>query len=203
MPIEKYCFLDIGGGSEWRPEVLSIKSIDNISEPRAAKFARNNPNSECFIFDIYFPPQIAKQLTLEIPNLYLIQAKLEASTYIPFIQNSMDRVEMNHMFTPLSADIDLYRKALWEASRVLKLGGILSLTEKKERIDNILKILMIQSGQYDTPLIEMLGMSPDYTITEVTDKNRTLFTSLAFDQRELESTRSDYSVFTLEMKKRS
>ncbi len=219
MEVNKYRFLDIGGGAELYPGSDFQTLVNNTNNLRAVRLAGENSDKEYIIFDLYIPKITARQKARELPNLHFVVGQIAAGSHIPFADASMDRVEMNHMFTPLNIDPRdgpkplfraeypvLYDIALREASRVLKPGGVLSLTEKKERIDRILELLT-HEDHYDWMMMERLRLGRGrYSLVEVTDKNRTLFTSVAFREKQLSKEHGygdpdELTIFSLELTK--
>ena len=204
MSAEAFRFLDIGGG----PDIFRDPEI--MSDLRSVRLARENPQGEYIIFDFQIVPEQASALSSQIPNLHFIIGKIELARGLPLGDKSIDRVEMNFMWTPLTNSvldksedeskkmhnsivygrpfIDLYEEALREAVRVLKPGKTLAITEKHERMQRIRRLLSRDSWlDMDGFLISNLGLKydwPNYKLVEMNDPNMTIYAQNAVNQRE-------------------
>lgn len=226
METDKYQFLDIGGGPNEEPWFNTPDIDDVMSNLRAVQLARQNPNGEYTVLDAYFPPPSIETISSELPNVHFVTHILSPESSIPFGNGSMDRVEMNFVFTPLTDQLpinkqqyyligfnpELYIHALEEACRVLKSGGTLAITEKSERLNKI-KGLLSRGRWFDLDgyLMAKLGLDTSFggrMITEVTDPTRTLFTEIAIGQQRVAQEQDDrkrateLKVFCLEIRKK-
>jgi tRNA G46 methylase TrmB len=187
---EKYRFLDIGGGPDMYDD------FETMSNLRAVQLAKQNPQKEYIVFDIEVPQQAAQQLSHDLSNLHFIQGKLDLSLKIPFEDNSIDEGEMNFMYTPLvyghlfnnNKVIEtpkLYEHVFSEASRVLRPGGTLTITEKEERLRHIEKILTDQ-GNMDRQmsLRDRLGLTL-INKSEITSPAFSGYAQSALEQKKL------------------
>ena len=191
-----------------------------MSNLRAVQLSKQNPQGEYIVFDRNIPHETSKQLSHDIPNLHFIQGILSPNLNIPFQDNSMDRVEMNFLYTPLTdpdgkgmpsrtnmsqqlgwnlfgtAYTELYVHTLEEACRALKPGGILAITEKQQRLNWIKRLLSRDSWlDLDGSLMNKLGLdtgpSPCYTTEEIIDPTTTYYTERAIQQREMAKKEGD------------
>jgi len=208
--INRYRFLDIGGGAEWENnEINQVSLEDDINSLRAVKLAKENPDKEYIVFDQFIPTNPITRKANETPNLHFVKGETE---YLPFDDASIDRVEMNHMYAPLSMgedkirysevpdDVTPYLNTLKEACRVLKPDGVLALTEKQERFHRIHRLLPSR--------MKRLGLNYKPQANKiVTDPNRTIWTGIAMTQKKEFEEKGDvngadnYTVFTLELRK--
>src|SRR3989344_834652 len=197
----KYQVLDIGGGPDWNPNLGHGDWLINVMRNlRTTELARKNPKILYIVLDINIPRPETQILLKELPNLRFIEYKITESIALPFSDMSVERVEMNHMWTPLTARPSYemgseikgilgardYLHVLKESCRVLKLGGILSITEKEDGLKNIRYILSKNRDlDLDGMFMQELGLSMNpetQTLTEVTDPNRSQFTYLTLKQ---------------------
>jgi SAM-dependent methyltransferase len=228
METDRFHFLDIGGGpnedSLWDRESPDIESI--MSNLRVVQLARQNPNGEYTVLDAYFPLRLIAKFSNQFPNVHFIQVELSPYSLIPLEGRSMDRVEMNFVFTPFTDQLpmvgsqhysfgfnpQLYVHALEEACRVLKPGGTLAITEKRERLDKIKRLLSKDSWlDLDGYLMTTLGLDDTFgswTESEVTNPTKTLFTEIAIEQQQTARDEGDEKkvgklrVFCLELRKK-
>lgn len=225
MESDKYRFLDIGGGADWGAWKNDDQSLkDTLLNLRAVRLAQGNPDNEYIVFDAYIPEAVIQNAS-EITNLHFVPGILDKHTPLPFGNASMDRVEMNHIYTPLTMEAEkdlwdipivfsLYLNALQEACLVLKPGGTLAITEKQVRLNQIERFLsdgrntQVQAGLYTGRWMRWLGLDIFGQKTRVTDPNRTFWTQKSIkDQKYYEElgdreTAEDYAVYTLEFKKK-
>lgn len=227
MEAYRYRFLDVGGGPGWSPasghENELRRTMHNL---RSAKLARENPKGRYIVFDRYIPRLEAKALSRELQNLYFIEGSIALDQYLPFPEASMDRVEMNFMWTPLASiqfpreedfqesligipGDNRYLHALREACRVLKPGGTLSITEKKGRLDLIRRILSHDSYlDLDGMWMDELGLDRDsetHKITKIFEITRTQYAQRAMEQQREATTQKEFDSLTvccLELKKK-
>lgn len=208
----KYQVLDIGGGPDWLPNHghgdWLLESMRNL---RAARLARENPNTTYIVLDQYIPGPETEVLLRELPNLHFVEHKIANLTHLPFPNNSVERVEMNHMWTPLTAiptepgENEIkgipgaadYLQVLRESCRVLKTGGILSITEKEDRLNKV-RIILSKNSDLDLDGIFMQELGLDmafetHNLTQVTYSDRSQYTKYALEQ--------GVKVYCLELKK--
>lgn len=216
---DRYRFLDIGGGGDWGVG-FSVEAIaEDINNLRCVRLAKENPDIEYFIFDQYIPTAIIAKNTQGISNLQFVKGHLGTNHNIPFSNASMDRVEMSHMYTPLTAkpqstylleqDVTLYLHPLAEACRVLKSGGTLVITEKQERLNRIRQLLSRDGRFLDGFWMSELGLDTGTNkLAKITDPNRTKYAKFSmkdqksFEERGDRKHAADYTVFSLELRKK-
>lgn len=203
--LKKHYVVDVGGGPDWLPThghgEWVLRSLRNI---RAAKLAQENPHLNYIVIDHNIPHPEAKIIHNELPNLHFIRYKLEDATGIPLPNESVERVELNHMWTPLTFKLNCsqhgavsgttdqtdYLRTLEESCRILKSNGVLSLTEKADRLE---KIRYFLTWSFISPL--GLDTNPEtQVLARITDPNRSDYTQLAFLQEE--------NVYCLELRKK-
>ncbi len=208
----KYQVLDIGGGPDWTPEYgHGAWLLRSMKDLRAAQLARENPNTTYIVLDQHIPEPEAEALMRELPNLHFVEHKMAKLASLPFPDASVKRVEMNHMWTPLTAmptesiENEIkgipgaadYLQVLKESCRVLKTGGTLSITEKEDRLQKIRRILSRNSYlDLDGIFMQELGLdmgSEIPNLTQVTSPDRSQFTKYALEQ--------GVKVYCLELKK--
>lgn len=211
---DKKIMLDIGGGPEWDPSHSHSEWLVQLMDRlRAVQLARQDPKGIYVVLDIRIPKKEAAALIKEIPNLHFVEYKIAQNGHLPFADESIQCVEINHMWTPLTttpakeAENDLkgipgalaYLSILEEASRVLIPGGALSITEKDDRLKKVRKMLS-NDGYLDLDglFMDKLGLDTDpktQSIQEVLDKERSNYTNHALTE--------GVRVFTLKLKKSS
>ncbi len=211
---EKHYFVDVGGGLDWLPgHGHGDWLLKEMKKLRTAQLAQENPHINYIVLDMGIPYEEAHTIHEELPNLHFVVHKIAHPTSFPFADASVERVEINHMWTPLTAtpskpfNEDIkgilgatdYLYVLKESCRILKPDGILSITEKKDRLEKIRYIL--SKSYYDLDLDGMwmgeLGLDTDpekQVLTQVTNPNRSQYTNLAFIQKE--------DVYCLELRKK-
>jgi hypothetical protein len=201
---EKQLVVDVGGGPD--------RHLESMNTLRAVQLAQKNVQNRYIVLDGHIPHREASSLHGLFPNLHFVESKISTSGHIPFAGASVDGVEMNHMWTPLTAipgvavqeDIKGisgatdYVHVLRESCRILKSNGILSITEKEDRLQNIRSILSHDSYlDLDGMFMSDLGLDTDpktQTITKITDANRSRYTQFAF--------KDGVAVYSLELRKR-
>jgi hypothetical protein len=106
-----YRHLDIGGGPD-RPSHEEMAQLP-VSEERhryemraleglrAAKLAKANPEGQYLVIDPNLPEPQAAYVQGRIPNLLFVRGKTEHGHGLPISDNSIDTVEINHLFFPL------------------------------------------------------------------------------------------------------
>jgi len=203
--LENRYVVDLGGGIDWLlGQGHGEWVLHDMRNIRAAKLARENPHLNYLVIDHNIPFAEAKIVHDELPNLHFIRSKLEDATGIPLSNESVERVEINHMWTPLTftpgirqqsdierlSDTTNYLRTLKESCRILKSNGVLSLTEKADRLEKIRYFLTWS-------LISALGLNTNpetQVLAIITDPNRSDYTQLAFLQ--------NVDVYCLELRKR-
>lgn len=211
---EKHYMVDVGGGPDW----WSLQGhgdwlLKEMKKLRTAQLAAENPHINYIVLDMGIPYLEAQTIHKELPNLHFVTHRIAQPSCIPFSDTSVERVEINHMWTPLTAipsvvwNRDIkgisgatdYLYVLKQSCRILKSDGILSITEKKDRLQKIR--YMLSKSFYDLDLDGMwmgeLGLDYDpkkHVLTQITNPNRSMFTYLAFAQEE--------DVYCLELRKK-
>lgn len=199
---ERHRILDIGGGPDWQPWLDHPDWLpEAMANLRVAQLAREDSDGIYIVLDKDIPRPEAETLLSELPNLYFVESELTQASQLSFAGASVDRIEMNHMWTPLTdmprlverqeikglpGAID-YLHALEESCRILKPGGILSITEKEDRLDRVRSLLSRDSYlELDGFFMHQLGLDTDtgaISLTEVTDSNRSQYTGRAIESQ--------------------
>jgi SAM-dependent methyltransferase len=106
-----FSHLDIGGGPDIHPDSLerqSDVSPDELSferqqllNLRATQLAQQHPSGNYMVYDPNLIMEVADEVTAEIPNLSFEKGQVDADNPLPFSDNSLDVVEVNHLFYPL------------------------------------------------------------------------------------------------------
>lgn len=193
--------LDIGGGPDWLPMYgHGDRLLDVMRNLHAAQLAQENPDIVYIVLDACIPRSEAKILSKELPNLYFVENRIVQPASLPFAAVSVERVEINHMWTPLTAvptttieqeikgipGATDYLHVLKESCRILKSGGILSITEKEDRLKKARFILSRNSDlNLDGLFMQELGLDMDpgtQSLIKITNDSRSQFTNLAFKQ---------------------
>lgn len=209
-----YRILDIGGGPEWNKTFGHGKEwLEDMRKLRAARLAREHPDNIYIVLDLHIPRAEAAFVQHELPNLHFMECNVLKSTHLPFVDGSIERVEMNHMWTPLTAiptkkqNLDYkgilgasdYIQVLREVCRVITPGGILSITEKEDRLWNVRYLLSDTSDlDLDGMFMQELGLDGNiktHHLIKVTDPDRSEYTKLALE--------AAANVYTLELRKKS
>jgi hypothetical protein len=204
--------LDVGGGPDWLPTHGHGQWVlDSMRNLRTAQLAWENPHTTYIVIDQHIPKPEASSIHELLPNLHFVEARIAQPTCLPFTDASVDRVEINHMWTPLTATPSVpsnlepkgisggtdYFYTLREACRVLKSKGVLSLTEKQDRLKKIRYLLSRDSYlNLDGVLLFNLGLDlheETQVLTKITNPNRSEYTHRAFTQ--------EVDVYSLELRK--
>jgi hypothetical protein len=196
---ETHYVVGVGGGADWLPaHGHGERMLDSIRNVRAAKLAQHNPQFNYIILDVSIPRPEANKIHAALPNLHFVEHKIAHPVFFPFADASVDRVEINHMWTLLTARPTVapyedikgisgaadYMHVLREASRVLKQNGVLSITEKEDRLNKIRAILSRDKYlDLNGMFMSQLSFEKDpekQELTRITEPHRSYYSQLAF-----------------------
>ncbi len=170
---EKRFIVDFGGGPDWQPGLGHGGPVmDSINNLRATKLAKENPTVNYVVLDMQIPRPEAQLFHKGYPNLHFIEHKMGQPVLFPFADNSVDRIEINHMWSALANEPEEYVHALRESSRILKPRGVLAITEQRDNIGIICDVLHEHS---------FLDLDPTTQVTRpVTGPHRSYYSQLSF-----------------------
>ncbi|MDO8594587.1 MAG: hypothetical protein Q7R93_03660 [bacterium] len=210
--------LDIGGGvgdfdmehrrkdkeaghmsdDDW--EVALKRAKGYVENLRAVKLAKEHPDQEFFVLDTHAPREACLEVTKDVPNVRFAVAEVELKDSIPYPAEHFDSIEMNFVFTPLTAneswvedgprlqhrevlirvpeDAPLYAHTLAEAARVLKKGSRLVICEKQQRINRILGLLSTEKNdrelKHGSEFLQSIGLR-FVSLSEMTDSTYSMY----------------------------
>lgn len=96
-----FTHLDIGGGPDILPEDTSDRYVDRLQMVRAAMLAAEHPDRAYIVFDPLLDTAVAERVQDTLPNVTFTEGKVDRNHKLPYPDQSMNVVEMNHLLYPL------------------------------------------------------------------------------------------------------
>lgn len=161
MSKETKLFLELGCGPDWGwdPSISEqgqtfqdheyAKYGADLAQTRAVVLGASSPETKFIAVEPSLVTKFAKRFLSERPdlkNVTFTAAAFSPDGSLPFQSCVFDTIEMNFLYSPITLQGIPYAAAIRECARLMKLGGILLIMEKKERIDRIRDLLSSDSA---------------------------------------------------------
>ncbi|MEK7594749.1 MAG: class I SAM-dependent methyltransferase [Patescibacteria group bacterium] len=132
--------LDIGGGPDADPNLTDTEYYkDQLGRAHSVLLAKSNPDGSYIVFDPVLEMEAAKQVEADTPNVAFIKGQVDKDHRLPFNDDSMDIIEVNHLVSPLMMEANIRpevekREATIEEKRAEFEHEWLSPDEVQERL---------------------------------------------------------------------